>query len=185
MRSVLRRPGVNHLDGWLDALDRGWQPSTTDPRVAEKQRAQIKADPTEYLASQHMPEPGGRMIELPDGTEVPRLPMMRKVIWDGSFCGLADLRWQEGTGDLPETCLGHIGYSVVEWKWGLGLATQAVRELAEDARILGLPYIDASTLPDNLASRRVMEKAGAQMVGSQGPLAAYGDQTYELWRIEL
>jgi predicted acetyltransferase len=52
-------------------------------------------------------------VALPDGTMVPRLPGFWRWLWDGEFCGSIQFRWQPGTPDLPPTCLGHIGYSVV------------------------------------------------------------------------
>jgi ribosomal-protein-alanine N-acetyltransferase len=52
-------------------------------------------------------------------------------------------------------------WAIVPERWGEGLATElahAAVEVGFDA--LELPWIVALTLPDNLASRRVMEKSG-------------------------
>lgn len=56
-----------------------------------------------------------------------------------------------------------VGWAVVPERWGEGLATelaQASIGVAFDQ--LGLDSVVAFTLPDNIASRRVMEKAGFQ-----------------------
>ena len=54
-----------------------------------------------------------------------------------------------------------VGYRVAAAWWGRGIATEMATALVGVARDrLGLAEIVAFTLPDNLASRRVMEKAG-------------------------
>jgi RimJ/RimL family protein N-acetyltransferase len=54
-----------------------------------------------------------------------------------------------------------VGYRVVAEWWGRGIATEMATALVGVARErLGLRDVVAFTLPDNLASRRVMEKAG-------------------------
>jgi RimJ/RimL family protein N-acetyltransferase len=71
-----------------------------------------------------------------------------------------------GRGGLQHTYVGgseeiEVGWAIVPERWGQGLATElalaAVRAASEP---LGLAEIVAFTLPDNIASRRVMEKAG-------------------------
>lgn len=53
------------------------------------------------------------------------------------------------------------GWAIVPERWGQGLATELAQACVEAAfEHLGLPEIVAFTLPTNLASRRVMEKAG-------------------------
>ncbi len=54
-----------------------------------------------------------------------------------------------------------LGYRLKRSAWGRGLATEGSRALIEKAfREWGYEKISARTLPDNLASRRVMEKTG-------------------------
>jgi [ribosomal protein S5]-alanine N-acetyltransferase len=54
-----------------------------------------------------------------------------------------------------------VGYRVASAWWGRGVATEMARALVAVARDpLGLEEIVAFTLPYNVASRRVMEKAG-------------------------
>jgi [ribosomal protein S5]-alanine N-acetyltransferase len=53
-----------------------------------------------------------------------------------------------------------IGYRVAAAWWGRGIATEMASTLVGVARDLGLREIVAFTLPENVASRRVMEKVG-------------------------
>jgi ribosomal-protein-alanine N-acetyltransferase len=54
-----------------------------------------------------------------------------------------------------------LGYRVAAAWWGRGIATEMASALVAVARDrLGLADLVAFTLPYNLASRRVMEKAG-------------------------
>jgi predicted acetyltransferase len=78
-------------------------------------------------------------------------------MWDTEFCGSISIRWQPGTPELPPHCLGHIGYAVVPWKQRQGMATQALRDLLPDAWAVGLPFVEITTDPENVASRRVIE----------------------------
>jgi RimJ/RimL family protein N-acetyltransferase len=53
------------------------------------------------------------------------------------------------------------GWAIIPVRWGQGLATELAHACVEVAfRQLALLEIVAFTLPDNLASRRVMEKSG-------------------------
>jgi aminoglycoside 6'-N-acetyltransferase len=57
--------------------------------------------------------------------------------------------------------LAQIGYSIARPHWNQGLATEAVRALADFAfAAFGLHRITASVDPRNAASCRVLEKAG-------------------------
>jgi RimJ/RimL family protein N-acetyltransferase len=67
-----------------------------------------------------------------------------------------------------------IGYGIAESREGRGLATAAVRQLVEKARIAGGAHrIEATTALDNVASQRVLEKAGFtrgdDRVSDEGP----------------
>lgn len=81
---------------------------------------------------------------------------------------LRDRRTRElvGRGGLQHTYAAGLNdveaaWTIVPHRWGEGLATEMARaaiEVAWDG--LELPWIIALTLPDNVASRRVMEKTG-------------------------
>jgi ribosomal-protein-alanine N-acetyltransferase len=75
----------------------------------------------------------------------------------GEFVGRGGFRRVEVEG-RPEV---ELGYAIVPERWGEGLATELSRAAVGIAfDDLGLTEIVAFTLPDNRASRRVMEKAG-------------------------
>jgi len=84
----------------------------------------------------------------------------RWVLFDrqtGEFVGRGGLRTVEIEGQ-PEV---ELGYAIVPERWGQGLATELAEAAVEVAfRDLGLADVVAFTLPNNAASRRVMEKVG-------------------------
>ena len=177
-------PSRRELDSFTDALRHGWSPST-EHDVSAEVLAEVEADTDDFLASTDDRDPVGRTITLPDGTTVPRLPGVVRWMWDGEFCGSINLRWQDGTPELPPHCLGHIGYSVVPWKRRLGYATQALRDLLPLAREVGLPYVEITTDPDNLGSQRVIEANGGLLVTTFDKGPAYGGTPGLLYRVAL
>uniref|UniRef100_A0A0D6QWG4 N-acetyltransferase domain-containing protein n=1 Tax=Araucaria cunninghamii TaxID=56994 RepID=A0A0D6QWG4_ARACU len=65
-------------------------------------------------------------------------------------------------GDGTASCRAEIGYALASNWWGKGIATQAVR-LALSTAFRDLPNlerIEGLVEPENLASQRVLEKAG-------------------------
>ena len=158
-------PSREYLPGYVAALNRGWSPDNLrGEAAAQEELARIAADPDAFVASLVDREAAGAPITLPDGTTVPRLPGYRRWLWDGEFCGSIGLRWQRGTEALPPHCLGHIGYGVVPWKQRRGYATKALREVLQDAKAEGLRFVEITTDPDNVASRRVVEANGGVLV---------------------
>ena len=182
----LRVPSLDALPQYVDALKRGWSPDNVSGRkTADGQLVRIAEDPVAFLASQDDPEGRGPPIELPDGSKVKRLPGYYRWIWDGAFCGTVGFRWQPDTAELPPHVLGHIGYGVVPWKQGRGYAAQALALLLPEARALGLPYVDLTTDPDNIASQRVILANGGVLVERFNKPAAYGEAESERYRITL
>ena len=53
-------------------------------------------------------------VKLPDGSLVPRLPVITRWMWDGQLCGSIYFRPQMGSTELPPHCLGHIGIEVFQ-----------------------------------------------------------------------
>ena len=125
-------------------------------------------------------------MKLPDGSEVRRLPGYYRWIWDGEFCGTVGFRWAPGTPDLPEHVLGHIGYGVVAWKQGRGYATAALGLLLPQARAMGLPYVELTTDPANIASQKVITANGGVLIERFAKPVAYGEALEGLrYRIAL
>jgi predicted acetyltransferase len=157
-------PAEPYLAGYVDALRRGWSPDNLRPEASQEELAAIERDPSAFLASLDDPDGRGEPIVLPDGALAPRLPGFQRWMWDGEFCGSIGFRWAPGTAALPETCFGHIGYGVVPWKRGRGYASEALRQLLPHARTIGLPYVELTTRPDNVASQRVILANGGALV---------------------
>ena len=124
-------------------------------------------------------------MKLPDGSEVRRLPGIVRWIWTDGFCGSIGFRWEPGTPALPPHVLGHIGFAVVPWQQRRGIATRALALMLEEPRRLGLPHIEITTTPDNLASRRVIEANGGALVEHFEKEAAYGGGDALRFRIAL
>ena len=160
----LIRPRAEHLPGYLDALRRGWSPNTEHVGLDQAAIDRVTRDPARFLELADDREAAGDPIELPDGTIVPRLPGLSRWMWDGEFAGSIGLRWQPGTRQLPPTCLGHIGYSVVPWKRRRGYATAALAAMLPIAAAEGLPIVDITTDVDNVASQRVIMANGGVLV---------------------
>lgn len=81
--------------------------------------------------------------------------------------------------------MGHIGFIVVPGKRGQGYAAKAVKALLPDARALGLPHVDLTTDPDNIASQKTILRAGGHLVRSFSKDAAFGGGEGLLYRIIL
>jgi RimJ/RimL family protein N-acetyltransferase len=57
-----------------------------------------------------------------------------------------------------------VGYGIVSSRWNQGICTDALRVIVQFARDNGASRVEARSLPNNTASRRVMEKVGLQFV---------------------
>lgn len=161
---ALAPPRADWLGSYADALRRGWSPNNLRD-VGAEQLAAIAADPEAFLAS--LVTQSGT-VRLADGTEVLRLPNRTLWLWDGSFCGVIGLRWQEGTDALPPYVTGHVGYAVVPWKRRRGYATMALRTMLPIACDVGLTEIEITADSTNAASRRVIESCGGVLAGERG-----------------
>jgi predicted acetyltransferase len=156
----LVRPALPHVSSYVAALKRGWSPDNTRPAAAAEELEQLSADEASFLAAMEDRGGHGPPITMPDGSRVPRLPGIRRWMWDGEFAGSIGFRWQPGTTALPPYCLGHIGYAVVPWKQGRGYAKEALRLILPEAKALKMPFVELTTDPTNVASQRVIESNG-------------------------
>ena len=178
-------PSSHYLPGYVAALEQGWSADTSRPAAAQEELAKVTENPNSFLAEQVLREPKGEAVTLPDGSKVPRLPGYRQWLWDGEFCGLIGLRWQQGTHELPPHCLGHIGYAVVPWKRRLGYATSALRQFLPAARAEGLSFVEITTDPENIASQRVIEANGGVLHERFTKPAQFGSSPGLRYRIVL
>ena len=178
-------PSSEYLPGYADALRRGWSPDNRRPEAALDELARIGEDPALFVTEQVDREAKGPQIILPDGRSAARLPGYHRWMWDGAFCGVISFRWQPGTTDLPPTCLGHIGYSVVPWKRGLGYATRALAQLLPDVKREGLPFVELTTDVANVASQRVIEANGGKAHEKFFQPASYGGGESVRYRIHF
>jgi predicted acetyltransferase len=181
----LVKPTLQLLPEYAGALSQGWSPDNVRPEVAKEQLDAIREDPEAFISKSEDHGAKGGPIVLPDGTCVPRLPGFTRWIWEEGFCGSIGLRWQPGTEELPPHCLGHVGYAVVPWRRGQGLASAALVALLPEVRLIGLRYIELTTSPDNAASRRVIERAGGVLVERFQKAAAYGGGQALRFRITI
>ncbi len=181
----LVRPSGSHLPSYVAALERGWSPNTTRPEAAQEELALIRADAGAFIASMEDRQAKGPPVKLPDGSVVTRLPGFRRWMWDGDFCGFISLRWQEGTTELPPHCLGHIGYSVVPWKGRLGYAKAALARFLPEAKLVGLPFVEVTTDPENIASQRVILANGGLLVEQFTKPPQFGGTTGLRYRIAV
>ena len=79
----------------------------------------------------------------------------------GLFLGWFSLHPDEGS-DLGNVALG---YRLRQSAWGKGYGTEGARALIRKGFVeLGMRCVFATTYEDNIASRRVMEKAGLKLV---------------------
>jgi predicted acetyltransferase len=183
MRLVV--PSAQYLAGYVMALERGWSPDTMRAAAAQEDLAKIAEDSETFLVLQDDLEARGGPVTLQDGSQVPRLPGLRRWMWDDEFCGSIGFRWQKGTADLPPHVLGHIGYTVVPWKQRNGYATHALGLLLKEVRLLGLSYVELTIDPGNVPSQRVILANGGKLVERFCKTQAYGHAESLRWRIKL
>jgi len=183
-QTILVRPGPEHLPDYRAALRKGWSSNTTRD-VSAEELASINSDADAFLMSMDDPSALAGDVKLADGTMVKRLPSLKRFIWDQGFCGIINLRWQNGTTELPPHCLGHVGYSIVPWKQRRGYATRALAEILPEARKIGLPFVDLSTDAENGPSQNVITANGGVLLREIQVPDAYAKSTGHLYRIHL
>jgi predicted acetyltransferase len=170
---ALIKPAAEHLPAYVEALQRGWSPSTHED-VTIEHLSHIERNPQLFLKALNDEEGTGEPIRLADGSLTPRLPGFYRWMWDGEFAGAINFRWQPGTPELPQHCLGHIGYGVVPWKRGRGYAKAALGLMLPEARKRGLPYVEIVTDVDNAVSQRVILANGGVLYERFRKADAYG-----------
>jgi len=183
-------PAAEHLPAYRAALSRGWSPDNMRAAVAQEQLAQIKQNPAAFLATMDDEDAKAGPVKMRDGSTVKRLPGIHRWIWDDAtpddpFCGDVGFRWQPGGSALPAYVLGHVGFAVVPWKQGQGHAKAALALILPEARLRGLPYVDLTTDPDNLASQGVIKANGGTLIERFEKATIYGGGESLRFRIEV
>jgi predicted acetyltransferase len=182
----LLRPTAALLPSYISALQAGWSPDNVRKEVAAREQLQaIEVNAVAFVDGLDDPSASGGPIPLPDGSTVARLPSIVRWIWDGDVCGAIGFRWQAGTAELPPYVLGHIGFSIVPWKRGRGYARQALNLMLGEARRQGLPYVELTVDPENIASQRVIAACNGVLIESFRKTSAYGQAESFRYRIEL
>ena len=181
----LLKPDIAHIADYVSALRRGWSPDNLIPEAAQEQINSIERDAASFVSRLDDPKAQAGPVTLPDGSKAKRLPGIRRWIWDGEFCGHIGFRWAPGTEELPANCSGHIGYGVVPWRQGEGLASAALVAVLPEAKAVNLRYVEITTSPDNPASVRVIEKAGGVLMRSYTAPKAIGGHETLAFRIQL
>jgi len=182
----LVQPDRPHLTSYVGALARGCSPDNArGAAAATEELERIKLDPAAFLASMDDREAKGPPLKLPDGSTVNRLPGFHRWMWDGEFAGSIGLRWRSGTSELPDYCLGHVGYGVVPWKQGRGYAKRALSLILPLAKHEGLAFVQVTTDVDNVASQRVILANGGVLVERFKKPLAFGGTPGLRYRIYL
>lgn len=110
----------------------------------------------------------------PDQARVERLVERQLEHWQTHGHGWWALEWPEnrqfigwcGLQYLPETAEVEVGYLLDRAYWGRGLATEAASaSVTFGFRVHELPFLIGLTHPDNIASQRVLQKAGLTFTG--------------------
>lgn len=177
----LIEPRLELLPQLLDCMRRSTPRNEVDAHMTAKEIEEIEHDPHAYLRGLE----GEGTLEFPNGTVVPRLPSITRWMWDGELAGGINFRWQPGTVDLPPTCLGHIGYEVFEWKRQRGYATEALRQMLDIVRPLGLPYVVLTTDTDNEFSQKVIRANGGLLIEQFDKRPEHGGGSAFTWQIPL
>lgn len=86
---------------------------------------------------------------------------------------------------MPSYVPGHIGFSVVPWKRGNGYATQALDLMLGEAKGQGLPYVELTVDPENIASQKVIAACNGVLIERFRKPAAYGSAETLRYRIQL
>jgi RimJ/RimL family protein N-acetyltransferase len=153
-------------------------PSAPDEVLTDRMvlRRPVPADLDELAALLGDPRVGRWLGGVADRARTSTMLARWIAHWDAHGFGLWSARDRQtgalvGRGGLLATIVGgggaiEAGWAIAPERWGEGLATElgaASIQVAE--RDLRLRELVSFTLPDNLASRRVMEKLGFTFAG--------------------
>lgn len=143
---------------------------------------------TEEELIQSYPKRAGLENDNPDATFLP----FRKIIWDetkgvrvgtiGGFIGLDEVTRQKK--DML------LGYNIAPSYWGQGWASWALQTLVDESIQQGIEYFYTAVTTSNVASIRVLEKAGFKDSGHTVTAEEQGivplrDEIYRVYVLDL
>lgn len=165
----LLTPSLDLVPAYRVALQRGYSPDDVrGPDATVQSLNEIDANAAGYIRSLHHEQGRTALSER-------SLPVtVVRWMWDGDFAGSIGLRWQAGAAACPDNALGNVAVSVVPWRRHRGYATRALALMCAEARSVGMTQVVITTLEENVASRRVIEKNGGVIVGSFERPGTYG-----------
>ncbi len=175
-------PTIEYVPSYLAALEKGWVFDAFFTGGHEKAMNLAQRSP-ELLVDTLLGKVS-ETVSLPSGEPVPRLPSTMLWMWDGEFAGSINVRWQSGTTELPPYVLGHIGYGVVTERQGRGYATSALSRILPIAWKAGLPFVELTTVRDNVASQRVITNNSGVLLEEFTAPPEQGSHQMFRWRIE-
>jgi RimJ/RimL family protein N-acetyltransferase len=152
-------PSTEYLASYQACLEQGWSPNNLRPQARFDELESIAQDSERFLRGLVDIEAAYGPVTLPNG--------------------------EADSNELPPYCLGHIGYSIVAAYRGLGYATEGLRQLLMEAPERGLRYVYITCSPDNIASQRVIEKNGGQLLYKFVTEPGYGSHEELKYRIDL
>jgi len=178
-------PAAEHLASYVAALERGWSADNVRGalQLAKNSRRSMR---THISSSLRWSTAKQRVTQLPCRTD----PLSRDSRGIAAGCGRGVLREHRLSlaawySRLAAHCLGHVGYAVVPWKQWRGYATLALRMLLLEARAVGLPFIEITTEPENIASQRVIQANGGVLFEHFTAPAQFGNRPSLRYRIAM
>ena len=126
------------------------------PETAQEELGRVRADARRSSPAWRTAKPRPAGHSPGRLSRVNRLPGFRRWLWDGEFCGSIGCRWQEE----PPNCrhiapVASVG-AVVPEAAVFGHAKAALAQLLPEAKSIGLPFVELTTDPENIASQRVI-----------------------------
>lgn len=179
-------PSLDNLHLYLAALRREKEMGAKAFHNTEDILAKAEANPHDLVAS-FDDRVGGRIFTDNDGTQRQALPAFTRWLFregDLEVAGTIQMRWKEGTTQLPPYCLGHIGYQIFPWHRGHGLATEQLAKMLEIVKAeIDLPYVDITTNVENIPSQKVIIKNGGKKIKEFKVIREGIEKRAILWRV--
>lgn len=175
---ILAIPQIQHMPSYIAALKEGHSCGGDGKKDAET-IARIEADPQTFLDILLGPQPDTRLNE--NGERVERVPDSPFWFVEGdTFIG--DARIRHRLNAALEQFGGHIGYGIRPSMQGKGYATELLRQcLIWSRENLKIDRALLTCRTDNIASARVIEKNGGQLIDTTPHPYAAGITQKRYW----